>query len=146
MSPERRYVFDNSAVVGALLLQQSVPSQAFRAVLERGQILVSAATFTELSEVLGRKKFDRYITREEREQFLAMLLRQATLVEIREEIRVCRDLKDDKFLELAVNGGASCLVTSDRDLLVLNPFRGIPVLTPAQFLNSLAQDREASPD
>src|SRR5438105_2837669 len=128
MSLEPRYVFDNNAVVSALLFEQSVPGQAFHAALDRGGILLSQATFAELTEVLGRKKFDRYVTREEREQFLALLLREATVVEIMEEIRACRDPKDDKFLELAIRGGASCLVTGDQDLLVLHPFRGVPVV------------------
>ena len=75
--------------------------------------------------MLTRKKFDRYVTREEGEQFLAMLLREATLVELTEEVRACRDPKDDKFLALAVGGGACCVVTGDQDLLALHPFRGV---------------------
>jgi uncharacterized protein len=98
-----RYVFDTSAVVSALLFEQSVPGHAFSAALDRGEILLSHATAAELAEVLSRKKFDRYLTREERDQFLVMLLRQATLVEIGEEVRACRDPKDDVFLELAVS-------------------------------------------
>jgi uncharacterized protein len=141
MSLEVRCVFDTSATVSALLFEQSVPGRAFYAVLDRGQILLSQATFAELSSVLGRKKFDRYVTREDRERFLAMLLREAKLVEITEEVRACRDAKDDMFLALAVCGGASCVVTGDQDLLVLHPFRGIPILTPAQFLESLPQGK-----
>jgi putative PIN family toxin of toxin-antitoxin system len=122
-----------------LLFEPSVSGQAFYAALDHGEILLSPPTFAELAEVLGRKKFDRYLTRDEREQFLAILLREANVVEVTEKVRVCRDPKDDKFLELAVSGGASCLVTGDQDLLVLHPFRGVPVLTPAQFLEWLAQ-------
>jgi putative PIN family toxin of toxin-antitoxin system len=142
MSPKPRYVFDNNAVVSALLFEQSVPGQAFYAALDSGEFLVSRATFAELAEVLGRKKFDRYLTHEERERFLATLLREALVVEITEEVRACRDPKDDKFLELVVSGGASCLVTGDEDLLALHPFRGVPVLTPAQFLGSLVEESE----
>ncbi len=70
-----------------------------------------------------------------------MLLTAATVVEITQEVRACRDPKDDQFLELVVCGGASCLVTGDRDLLVLHPFREVPVLTPTQFLESLAREK-----
>ncbi len=143
MNPEPRYVFDTSAVVSALLFEQSVPGRAFYAALEHGDILLSQTTFAELSEVLGRKKFDRYLTREEREQFLALLLREATLVEITDEVHLCRDPKDDKLLELVVSGIASCLVTGDQDLLVLHPFRSVPILTPAQFLESLSPTSES---
>jgi predicted nucleic acid-binding protein len=49
-------------------------------------------------------------------------------------IRACRDPRDDKFLEVAVNGRADAIVTGDQDLLVLNPFQGIPILSPAGYL------------
>jgi len=42
-------------------------------------------------------------------------------------------------LELAVNGHADVLVTGDSDLLALNPFRGIPIITRADFVQDLAQ-------
>lgn len=53
-----------------------------------------------------------------------------------EGIRMCRDSKDDKFLELAVSGRAHCIVSGDSDLLILNPFRGIVILTAAEFLEA----------
>ena len=141
MSLEPHCVFDTNVVVSALLFDRSVPGQAFHPVLEDGVVLASQATLVELNEVLARKKFDSYLTRDEREQFLARLVRQATVIAITEQIRECRDPKDDKFLELAVNGSASHLVTGDQDLLVLHPFRDISVLTPAQFLEWMAQER-----
>lgn len=140
MSPERRFVFDTSAVVSALLFENSVPGKAFYAALDAGEIILSNASAAELREVLARKKFDRYLTQVERDQFLELLLREAEVVEIGEAVRACRDPKDDKFLELAVNGRAGCVVTGDADLLALHPFRGIPILTPAQFLASLSKE------
>lgn len=142
MSLKARYVFDTSALVSALLFEQSVPGRAFQSAREQGEILISQATATELAEVLSRKKFDRYLTREEREQFLVLFLHEATVVEISEEVQVCRDPKDDKFLELAVCGQASYLITGDEDLLTLQSFRGISILTPAQFLQKLATAQE----
>ncbi|MFQ5771845.1 MAG: putative toxin-antitoxin system toxin component, PIN family [bacterium] len=49
-------------------------------------------------------------------------------------MRICRDPKDDKYLELAVSGGAKFIVSGDKDLLALNSFREISILTPEQFL------------
>jgi uncharacterized protein len=134
MSIELRFVFDTNAMVSALLFEQSVPANSFFVASDLGDILLSQATFAELRDVLGRTKFDRYLTQEEREGFLERLLDESTVVEILEIIKECRDPGDDKFLELAVSGQASCLVSGDQDLLVLNPFRGIPILTPAEFL------------
>lgn len=46
-------------------------------------------------------------------------------------MRVFHDARGHKFLELAVNGQATVLVAGDSDLLSLNPFGAIPVITPA---------------
>ena len=58
----------------------------------------------------------------------------AEWVAVTSTVRLCRDPKDDKFLELAVDGEAHWLVTGDQDLLALSPFRTVTVLTPAQVL------------
>ena len=131
-----RIVFDTNVTISALLFTDSVPGRAFIRALEQGTILVSVALVGELSRVLGRGRFDRYVTRDERDEFLESLIRESNLIEITETIQVCRDPKDDQVLELAVNGGASCIVTGDADLLVLNPYRGIEIITPAVFLKS----------
>ena len=102
---------------------------------------MSADVILELDDVLGREKFERYVTREERERFLRSLLREARLIEIREKIQACRDPKDDKFLELAINGEADCIVSGDDDLLMLDPFRGIEILTPSSFLDALSRNK-----
>ena len=94
----------------------------------------------ELSRVLRRDRFDRYVTREERDEFLESLIRESNLIEITEAIQACRDPKDDQVLELAVNGSATCIVTGDTDLLVLNPFRGVEIVTPAEFLKLTAAE------
>ena len=98
---------------------------------------MSLPVLQELSATLNRKKFDRYLTPEDRDRFLAALIRETVLVELTETIQICRDPKDDKLLELALSGNADCLITGDNDLLILNPFRAISILTPAEFLSSL---------
>jgi len=139
MSSKPSYVFDTNVTISAALFEQSPPGQALYAALQGGELLISRSSIAELGEVLGRKKFDRYLTDEERQEFLIRLMREAVVVEITEEVRACRDAKDDKFLEIAVCGRASCVVTGDADLLTLHPFRCIPILSPAQFLDMLAR-------
>ena len=131
------YVFDTNVMISAALFPASVPGQAFAEALARGQLLVSLPVLQELSATLNRKKFDRYLTPEDRDRFLAALIRETVLVELTETIQICRDPKDDKLLELAISGNADCLITGDNDLLILNPFRAISILTPAEFLSSL---------
>ena len=133
-----RFIFDTNVIVSALLFNDSVPGQAFIRALNHGMILVSGALMGELSRVLGRDRFDRYVTREERDEFLESLIRESNLIEITEAVQVCRDPKDDQVLELAVNGNATYILTGDADLLVLNPFRGVEIVTPAEFLKLTA--------
>jgi putative PIN family toxin of toxin-antitoxin system len=129
-----RCVFDSNVLVSALLLPDSKPRRALELALQKGRVLLSFATLAELYEVLGRKKFLRYIDEEDIRNFLAALTREAEWVEVDVRIVACRDPKDDKFLELAVSGHATHIVTGDSDLLALNPFHGIEILPPHRFL------------
>lgn len=129
-----RVVLDTSAVVSHLLLPDSVPDLAVKRALAESRILVSAATMDELARVLARKKFDRYVTVAHREAFLRLVGQAAQWVTIVQLVRACRDPRDDKFLEVAVNGQAGLVISGDGDLLALHPFRGIPILAPAAYL------------
>jgi len=130
VSAKFRFVFDTNAIVSALLIKQSVARRAFDKALDEGEILVSVETIDELNRVLAREGFARYVTEEERLEFLAVLLREARLIEVNVHIEACRDPQDNKFLELAISGEAGCIVSGDQDLLVLHPFRGVPIVQP----------------
>ena len=130
-----RLVFDTNIIISALLFEGSKPSKAFNIGIEQEVILFSSSTLTELEEVLWRSKFDQYISHEDRKQFLSSFILHATPVEPDETITECRDSKDNKFLELAVCGKADFIISGDEDLLILNPFRNIRILTPSMFIN-----------
>src|SRR5438105_4870687 len=121
MTSEWRSVFDTNVLVSSALLPESVPRQAFDKAKARGRLLISAATVEELSEVLRRPRFNKYIHEEERMEFLAALIREAELIEVNEVVSDCRDPDDNKFLELAASGGATLIISGDKDLLVLHP-------------------------
>lgn len=135
MIPPRRWVVDTNILISRLLLPRSIPALAVQKALESGDLLVSDATLQELADVLARPKFEKYLSETERKQFFQLLSRVAIRVEILRPVAACRDPKDDKFLELAINGRADALITGDTDLLALHPFLGIPVLSPQAFLN-----------
>lgn len=134
MPANPRFVFDTNAIVSATLLRRSVARRAFDKAVDEGQILVSEETIEELDRVLRRADFEKYVTEDERMEFLAVLLREASLIDVTVHVHECRDPDDDKFLNLALSGEAACIVTGDQDLLVLHPFRGIPLVTPRGFL------------
>lgn len=132
--PKARVVIDNNVLISHLLIAGSPASLAASRALAHTQVLISDASLAELADVLGRAKFDRYASRESRQDYFRLIARITEVVAITTTVRACRDPQDDKILELAISGNASLIVTGDRDLLTLTPFRMISVITPAQFL------------
>jgi len=134
MKVRTRIVLDTNALVSRLLVPDSIPAQAVRKAVEEGEILMSESTLYELAEVLGREKFDAYVSIQDRQEFLRILGRITEMVTIFHTVHDCRDVRDNHILEVAVNGQAQVIVTGDEDLLVLNPFRDIPIMRPADYL------------
>ncbi len=128
-----RIVVDTNVFVSAALKDKSLPSIALHLATQRAVLLKSAATETQLLEVIARPYLAKLIAPAISDWF-KQLMAKAELVAITEKIAACRDHTDDKFLELAVSGHADFILTGDADLLVLNPFRGIPIVTPATFV------------
>jgi putative PIN family toxin of toxin-antitoxin system len=129
-----RIVADTNCLVSRLLLADSTAAHAVRKAVESSILLVSEATMDELADVLGRSKFDRYVSIKDRQQFLRLLGRIAEFVPIIYAVRDCRDPDDDKLLEVALNGRADVIVSGDRDLRSLNPWRNVPILSPKEYL------------
>ncbi|HEY4196189.1 MAG TPA: putative toxin-antitoxin system toxin component, PIN family [Mucilaginibacter sp.] len=130
------FVFDTNAFISASLISGSVNDLALNKAFQTGRVIVSAEGFAEFTEVLFRKKFDKYLTDERRLQIIQKLEKDILIFKVDISLDVCRDPKDNKFLELAITAGASCIVSGDQDLLILNPFNNIPILTAADFLNT----------
>jgi uncharacterized protein len=128
------FVVDVNVLVSAFLFANSKPRQALDQAQNLGIILLSDAVLSELIEVLTRPKFDRYVSKQTREQLTDDLTQTALFVRPKEQITECRDAEDNKYLELAVEGSAQCIITGDQDLLVLSPFREITIITPQEFL------------
>ena len=130
-----RFVLDTNILISSILTKNTPPQQTLDYCIAHGTILLSDFTLEEISTVITRKKFDRYVSLAKRINFLQILNDRAEIVAIMESITACRDRKDDKFLEVAVNGKSDYLITGDRDLLVLHPFRHIPIITPIKFIS-----------
>ena len=129
-----RIVLDTNVFISGLLSSTSPPAKVLELAIRDGQLLATVETQRELVKTLLSKRFDRYVPRAKRE---ALLIRLAPLVELVasvQVVRACRDPKDDKFLEAAVNGRADVVITGDKDLIVLSPFAGVPIITPAEYL------------
>ena len=134
MIEQSLWVLDTNVLISRLLVPKDMAWQAVDHALARGILLVSEETLGELVEVLGRPKFDPYVSREDRRHCIELLGGVARLLPITRKLSACRDPKDDKFLDVAVNGDAKALVNGDRDLLELDPFHGVRVVSPGDFL------------
>lgn len=134
MPDRHRIVVDTNVFVSALMLPNSIPRQVIDQALDNGVLLFSDATMDELAEVLWRPKFNSYISAEDRAILLAHLSSTAEFIPIVQLVRECRDLNDDKFLEVALNGKADLILSGDADLLALHPWRGIAIVTPLDYL------------
>jgi uncharacterized protein len=127
-----RIVVDTNILVSAALKQTSLPAIALHQAAQQYRLLKSAATEAQFFEVIARPYLASLIRPETRD-WVTRLMASAELVTITEHVTVCRDPTDDKFLDLAVNGRADLILTGDKDLLVLNPFRGITIVAPVTF-------------
>lgn len=128
-----RFVFDTNILISASLLPDSLPASVLKQGENKGLVLYSEDTLAELFSVLQRPKFKKYIDDQTLAELLAQIQQNWINIPILQTVQVCRDPKDNKFLDLALNGEADYLITGDDDLLELHPFQGISILTPRAF-------------
>ncbi len=133
MRVPHRLVLDTDVFVSAIIFPRSAPRQVVDDALDQGVLLLSEATMSQLRDVLSRSKLERYISRTERRLVLAHIGSAAEFVPIIRLVRECRDPKDDKFLEVALNGSADLIITGDAHLLALHPWRRVAILSPADY-------------
>lgn len=132
-----RVVIDTGVLVSALIRRQGTIGEVLRLLRDgRFTVIYSTAIMIEIIDVLGRDPFrTKYHIESEDITMLVNLIRlRGELVNPTHSVKICRDPKDDKFLEAALAGQADAIVSGDADLLVLNPFEVISILRPAEFL------------
>lgn len=136
-----RCVLDTNILISAVLSTKGKPYHALLAVIEQGYLLASQATFEELRTRLVRPKFAKYISDEERKEYLEFIEAQSVFIDVVEAITDCPDPDDNKILELAVSGEADYIVSGDRKhLLPMHPYRGIPIVSASIFLELNSSD------
>ena len=129
-----RVVIDTNVWVSRLQVSGSTAARAVDKALGESEVMVSEMLIKELAEVLAREKFDRYVTVRDREEFLRRVLQVTTTAPVLSVVEDCRDPDDNRLLALALDSRSECVVTGDRDLLALDPWRGLAIVTPANFL------------
>ena len=127
-------VLDTSVLISAALFPGSVPDQAVIFAFEHFDVATSKAMLDELKASLEKPKHQKYASIEKRLHFYDIFSANTRAITVTESITACRDPKDDMVLELAVAAGSLIIVSGDKDLLTMSPFRGIEILSPRQFI------------
>ncbi|MFD2962464.1 MULTISPECIES: putative toxin-antitoxin system toxin component, PIN family [Olivibacter] len=128
------FIFDTNTLLSALFNEGSTAGLALKRARISGTLLVSDEIVAEYVIVFSREKFNRWVKMETRIDFIENIISNSISINPAQTITACRDPKDDKYLSLAVSAQASCIITGDKDLLVLHPFDKIPILNPTDFL------------
>ena len=131
---DTHYLLDASTLVSATFRRDGIPARAVGHALRRNRVAVSEAMLMELLEVLHRPQIARFLDPELRAELVGQLLAVGTVYHPTLRVTDCRDAKDNRYLELALAAGADLIISSDTDLLVLHPWRGVPILRPATYL------------
>jgi len=129
-----RAVVDTSSLISYYLGSQNPARRAIQRLRQTHQFLASPETLDEFREVFLREKFNR-ISRKLRLSFIAEYSQLVTRIEPQFQIDACVDPKDNKFLSVAVSGNASLILSDDKHLLQLHPFRGIDILASRTYLD-----------
>ncbi len=103
--------------------------------IENGNItiIVTNQLLTELQIVTSREKLKKYFPKKSIKEFIKLLESIAVNVKVSQKHFICRDPKDNFLLDLIDISKADFLITGDKDLLELNPFKTAQILSPSDF-------------
>ncbi len=124
-------VVDTNVLMQAFHSPNGVGGAALHFVQERYTLVQSPETLQELAEKLESRPFTAaHSTAQERGAFVDAIWNSAVGYERLAGVDACADPKDNMFLGLALASGAPLIVSSDKDLLTMNGFQGIRIVTP----------------
>jgi len=107
--------------------------------IKRGEIrlLFSEESLSEFLGIATRPKFEEYFSYSDIVEIFEYMDQYGTIIKVKSKVNLCRDSKDNFWLELAKDGKADYLVTGDKDLLVIKKFGKAEISTLKDFINEL---------
>ena len=132
--PKPRLILYTNVIISGVLLKGEAIRSLLIYVLNEYQLVFSQTTWDELASVFQRDAFEKMMPLGARLRVLAELASKVEVVESTSIVTDCRDPKDNKFLSLAIDANAIAIVTGDKDLKVLHPYKGIAIQSPADFM------------
>ena len=137
-----RAVVDTNILISGVIKPEGATGEILRR-LRDGEfvLLYTEPLLAELAEVINRPRIrQKYsLGSEDIETVLALILLRGEPIDPTRRVEICRDPKDNMILEAAVAGQADMITSGDFDLLSLREFEGMPIISPAEFLQRLAK-------
>ena len=133
-------MLDTNVLVAALMARGTC-NDLLEHCVRHHVVISSRPLLDELRDVLTRKFRQRATDVRATVRLFEERFTLVTPVQI--EAPVCRDTDDDVVLATALAGECVAIVTGDQDLLILDPFQGIRVLTPAAFWKWESEEEQA---
>jgi len=137
MNSFKKYICDTNILLSSLISSSSPPAQTVDFIKDNGLFSFSKETFSEFEEVLKRPKFDKFLSKERRLNFINKIFELSVFYEVHDKTDICRDPKDNKFLDIAIVSHAELLITGDEDLLILERIEKTSIITPRNFVDIL---------
>ncbi len=127
-----KVIFDTNVWI-SFLIGKRLTSLNHHIANQQITLVTTAQLLLEIKIVTGREKLRKYFPEESVIELIDLLETIAEKFEIRPKNSLSRDPKDNFLLDLIEFSNADFLVTGDKDLLELNPFKTAKIITPADF-------------
>ena len=126
-----RVVVDTNVLISAQISTQGASRRLLNRLIADHDVILSDVILGEVVETLLTKfSYDSALV----SNVIAELMKVVEIVEpVTFPEQICRDPDDDAILGTAVAGNADCIVTGDSDLLVLDRFRDVGIISPSEF-------------
>jgi uncharacterized protein len=92
--------------------------------------------------VVQKPKLKKYFNDNDIEELIFLLAKLSKIIDIKFRVQDCRDKKDNFILEIGINGGADMIVTEDKDLLLLDPYKNIRIVKYKEFLKIIELSKQ----
>lgn len=137
----KEVVLDTNVFVSALLarIKDDSPPRKILSKIAAGEVglVVSPRILAEIVSILERPKLRLFIPESKIADTVSLIHQSARIVKPTVSLHACRDSKDNTILECAVAARVDVIISGDKDLLDLDPFQGIAIVSPRKFLSFL---------
>ena len=135
-----KLVLDTNTLVSAFFWEGNEAELLRKIEQGKANLYITNEILKEVEEVIKRPKFDKVMKNADLtpDQIMQKIVSLSHLVIAPKLIiKVCRDEKDNKFLECAESGKVDYIVSGDEDLLSLKEYKGIPIVRTWRILQLL---------